>query len=183
MGIATRLVYVESAGDEESEESFAWYDGKVLSADQHAERERLHRELSDIVEKADSDETAEWGRAVRSGDRLLVEVGATPTSGASRRLTATVVVWVDRPDTDWAKETAGEIAAILRDGEISIASDQLAEAFVKGWNRNVPFSRRPLTRALIAAGTLLAIAWWWLRSAGRGRQGRDAMVLPTKGRE
>jgi len=180
MGIATRLIYVESAGDEESEESFAWYDGKVLSAAQHAEREQLHRELRDIVEKAESDETAEWGRAVRCGERLLVEVDAIPISGAGRRLTATTVVSVARPDTEWASETAGEIAAILRDGEIDIASDRLAQAFAEGWSRKTPFATRRVTQALVAAGTALAIAWWWMRSAGRARQRRQATVTPSK---
>lgn len=180
MGIAIRLVYVESAGDEESEESFAWYDGKMLSAAQHAEREHLHRELRDIVEKAQFDETAEWGRAARCGERLLVEVEASPMSGATRRLTATVVVSVGRPGTEWANETAEEIAAILRDGEISIASDRLAQAFAKGWSRNPPFAWQRVARALIAVGTALAVAWWWMRTAGRARQRRQTTASPSK---
>jgi len=182
MGIATRWVYVESAGDEESGESFAWQDGKVLSAAQNAEREQLHRELEDIVERAEFDERAEWGRAVRSGDRLLVEVEATPMTGAARRLTATVVVSVARPDTEWASETAGEIAAILRDAEISIASDRLAQAFDEGWSRKTPFDWLRLTRVLAAAGAALTIAWWWMRSAGRVRKRRRAKV-PTSGEQ
>jgi hypothetical protein len=178
MSIVTRLVYVESAGNEQLEESFAWYDGKVLTAAQHAEREQLHRELADIVEKADSDETAEWGRAARSGERLLVEIGATPASGATRRLTATVVVSADRPATEWADGTAEEIAAILRDGEVSISSDQLARAFVKGWSRKSPFAGRDLTRALVAVGTAAAIAWLWIRRAGRLRRRTTAPGEP-----
>ena len=145
-------------------------------------REQLHRELEDIVERAEFDERAEWGRAVRSGDRLLVEVEATPMTGAARRLTATVVVSVARPDTEWASETAGEIAAILRDAEISIASDRLAQAFDEGWSRKTPFDWLRLTRVLAAAGAALTIAWWWMRSAGRVRKRRRAKV-PTSGEQ
>lgn len=52
MGITTRLVYVEFAGEEETEESFAWYEGKVLTADQRGDRAQLHRELLEIVKRA-----------------------------------------------------------------------------------------------------------------------------------
>lgn len=172
-GITTRLVYVESAGDEALGESFAWYDGAVLAAAQHAERAQIHRELQDIIQSAEFDERTELGRIARRKDRLLLEIEAIPMTGAPRRLTATIVVSVTRPDTEWADETAGEIAAILRDGEVDLAADRLAQAFVAGWTHKVPFDTRQMTRALVAVGTALAIAWLWIRVAGRARKRRQ----------
>jgi hypothetical protein len=171
-GITTRLVYVESAGDEALGESFAWSDGMVLAAAQHAERAQLHRELQEIIQGAEFDERTELGRIARCQDRLLLEIEAIPMAGATRRLTATIVVSVTRPDTGWADETAGEIAAILRGGEVEIATDRLARAFTEGWSRKPPFAGRRMTQALVAAGAALALAWLWMRGIGLARKRR-----------
>lgn len=181
MGVTTRLVYVESIGDGESGESFAWYDGKALAAAQHREREQIHRDLLDIVKRADFDETWEQVRVARSGDRLLVEAEVSPVTEPTRRLKATIVVSVDRSDAGWADEQAREIAAILRDEELDIDTDRLACAFADGWSRMPALTSRRVTQALVAAGAALSIALWWLLNAGRTRRRRQAKA-PTRSR-
>jgi hypothetical protein len=173
-GITTQLIYVESAGDEESAEAFAWYGGTTLTAAQHDERAQIHRELTDIVKRAESDQTADWGRTVRCGDRLLVEVGVTPMTGTANHLTATIVVSGTSQDTEWARETAEEVAAILRDNELDITAERLAQAFAEGWSRKNFFGMRRLPQALAAVSAAIAVVFWWLRSGGRTRHRRQA---------
>jgi hypothetical protein len=191
IGVTTVLLYVES---EDDADTFAWYGGKVLKAAQHAERAQLHRELTDIVEHAESDETADWGRAARNGDRLLVEVevsqqhgqiaaGVQPTAGISvpgarHPLTATIVLSVAGPDTKWVHEAATEIAVLLREQDFDIAVDQLAQAFAEGWSRESPPRERWAKRGLATAGTALMLALWWIlgRSWMRRRH-RHAVAL------
>jgi hypothetical protein len=170
IGITTRLLYVQSAGDEES---FAWYGGKVLTADQHAERAQIHYELTEIVKGAESDESAEWGRAVRCGERLLVEVELDRPAGAGRRRIATIVISVARPDADWPSQTADEIAALLREGGFNVAVDRLARALANGWSRKRPLGLQRMNRVRAAEGAALVLAMWWVLRMARIRRRRQ----------
>lgn len=194
IGITTLLLYVESESDEES---FAWHRGKAFTTAQHAERAQIHRELADIVERAESDQAAEWGRAVRSGDRLLVEVDVSrrhgpvladtrpdagiPAARAAHPLTATIVVSVARPDTAWSDEAATEIAAILREEGLDIAVDRLARAFAEGWSQRPALTVRWGKRGIAAAGGAMVVALWWILSAGWMRRRHRRGQAPTSG--
>ena len=187
IGITTLLLYVECADDDET---LVWYQGALLTAAQRDERAQIHRELADIVEHADLDDTLDWGRAVRSGDRLLVEVDVSrsgaaapvgvrteagaPAPGATHPLTATIVVSVARPDTAWATEAAQEVAALMREQGFDIAVDQLVQAFAEGWGRKPPPGTWWEKRGLAAAGAALVVALCWVLNAVRVRRHRSA---------
>lgn len=187
IGITTLLLYVECADDDET---LVWYQGARLTAAQRDERAQVHRELTDIVEQADRDDTLGWGRAVCSGDRLLVEVNVSrsgtaapvgvrpeagaPAPGTTHPLTATIVVSVARPDTAWATEAAQEVAALMREQGFDIAVDQLTQAFAEGWDRQPPPGPWWEKRGLAAAGAALVMALCWVYSAVRVRRHRSA---------
>jgi hypothetical protein len=170
IGIITQLVYVEAAA---ADEDFAWYHGKVLTADQRRERAQIHRELNELAKGAEFDERAQWGRALRCGDRLLVEVDVIPEVEGLRRRIATIVLSVARPDTRWVNEAAEEIAAILNAEDLNIDSDRLAEAFAKGWSRknllHMLLKKQPFAAVGIAVGVAL-----WIVGIGRIQRWRRA---------
>ncbi len=164
--VQIQLVYIESVADETP---FAWYDGKALTADQRAERAQIHREMADIVNGADLDMTAEWGRAVRCGNRLLVEVPLESTGDVTHRLSATIVISANQADTEWVDGAAREVSALLREYEFSMPVDRLTLAFTEGWRGK----RRPFPRKLAAAGAVLVKAVCWALRALRLRSRRQ----------
>jgi hypothetical protein len=162
--VTVQLLYVESTTDETP---FAWYKGTVLTADQHAERAQIHREMNDIINGAIFDRSTEWGRVARHGDRLLVEVQLESTADAPDLLTATIVVSVSGTDTEWADDAAHEISALLGEHGFSMPAEQLTLAFVEGWSR-----KRPFPRVFAAVGAALLMVLWWIIRAARLRRRR-----------
>ena len=124
--LATRIVYVQSAG---AEEPFAWYQGEVLSAKQYAERAQIHQELNDIVMAATLDRDTQWGRTVRSHGRVLVEVRLDSLTGTEAPLTATAVISGRPGRSGWAADAAASTAAILRAQGYQVDQQRLAAAF------------------------------------------------------
>jgi hypothetical protein len=170
-GIPPQLIYVESVDDEGA---FAWYEGKLLTEAQHAERAEIHREMTDIVRGAQSDVTAEWGRAARCGNRLLVEVEVIHVARTPHPHTATVVVSVRRPDEEWAGETAKEIATTLREEGLEIEPGRLARAFVRGWASTSRSAGQRAKKAVAVAGAALALAVWSVLRRARMRRRRQS---------
>lgn len=124
--LATRIVYVQSAG---TEEPFAWYLGEVLSAKQYAKRAQIHQELNDIVRAATLDRNTQWGRTVRSPGRVLVEVRLSSPIGTEAPLTATVVISGRPGRSGWAADAAASTAGILRAQGYQVDQERLAAAF------------------------------------------------------
>jgi hypothetical protein len=124
--LATRIVYVQSAG---AEEPFAWYQGEVLSAKQYAERAQIHQELNDIVKAATLDRNTQWGRTVRSHRRVLVEVRLSSLASAEAPLTATAVISGRPGRSGWAADAAASTAAILQAQGYQVDQERLAAAF------------------------------------------------------
>jgi hypothetical protein len=162
-----RTIYVESIGDRES---FAWRDGHPLD-DGDREREQIHRELANLAARAEFDKATEWGRVLRCGDRLVVELLLDPLEHVPHRLTATVVVAVSFPrrDTDWVASAAEEVAAALRNEGLTISLERLKKALAWGWRRRSPFGGSRRRVAALAAAVATFAAWLARRKASRSR--------------
>lgn len=185
-GPTLQIVYVESVSDRES---FAWYHGETLPDERKREREDILRELGEVVTHAKSDKITEWGRTVRSGDRILAEVDLEQAPGVRNRLTATVVVSARRPGDAWATALAAEVARILGGEGLSVDVDRLAHALtytgrdlLAAVGRHLPRRERPFpeaaaTRILVAAVLLAGAAIAW-RRAGRKRRPQRRKEAP-----
>jgi hypothetical protein len=159
-----RVVYLEFGA---SRPAVAWHAGRMLGPHERDERALIHRRLSIIVDRASYDATAGYGRAVRSGRTLLVEVPIGLRGDRGEPLIVTAVV-KSVGGTDWAARCAADVVRVLREADLNVDPAPIRHAMARGWRGSDPFGVRGLWRAV-------RCALRWLVSRG----GRPAPSVPT----
>jgi hypothetical protein len=162
-----RIVYLEFG---RSRAPLAWRDDVLLSEEQAAERQELHRAMADIVRDAGTDRTAAWGRVVRSGETLLVETRLDDAEGYGR-LDVTTVLDAPGDGLDWPAAGA-VVAKVLGDQGVTADPERLAVVFERAWREarpRAPFDMASGRRWAVFGALGVALLIWRIVRARHDR--------------